>query len=112
MAKAKYREYAERMLKVHKKEFDEFRKIHDEYSLNEEKLQERFNKEGSKIMLLVKQWESKLCMQSEKGGYGSFTTRLAEKFQEEVKKHFPNIDKVGIIVEEEPVFSLKRIKLG
>ena len=99
------------MLSLHKQEFDEFQEVHDKYTLYEEKNQEEFNKVGGKIMILVKQWENKLCMQSEKGGYGGYTTKLAEKFQEEVKKHFPLIDQVGIITKEEPKFFLKKIKL-
>lgn len=112
MAKPKYKEYVERMLTLHKKEFDNFQTIHDKYALDEEKHQKEFNQEGKKIMLLVKQWENKLCMQSEKGGYGSFTTKLAESFQREIKKHFPKIDNVGIIIEESEPFSIKKINFN
>ena len=111
MAKAKYKEYVERMLELHKEEFEKFREVHDRYALNEDELQEEFNEVGGKIMLLVKQWENKLCMQSEKGGYGSYTSKLAEKFQEEVKKHFPKIDQVGIIVEKPEPFTIRKISL-
>jgi len=111
MAKAKYKEYVDRMLELHNEEFKKFQELHDRYALNEESLQEEFNEKGRKIMVLVKQWENKLCMQSEKGGYGSYTSRLAEKFQEEVKRHFPKIDQVGLIVEKTTPFFLKKISL-
>lgn len=109
MDMTKYQEYVEKMIEGNKEAFENFRKTHDLYSTDEDKYQEEFNQEGEKIMLIVKEWEGKLCSQSEKGGYGVFTGGLAEKFQAEVKKIFPLIDHVGIIVKK---FELKKIKLS
>ena len=89
MAKTKYKEYVDRMLKFHKDEFEEFQKIHDEYALNEDALQNKFNKAGNKITPIIREWENRLCSQSDKAGYGGFTSKLAEKFQSEIKKKFP-----------------------
>ncbi|MFC1625936.1 hypothetical protein ACFL1Q_02760 [Patescibacteria group bacterium] len=97
------------MLKENKEVFDNFRKLHADYSLDEDKYQEEFNKQGEKILALIHEWENKLCKQSEKAGYANFTTKLAEKFQSEVKKEYPLIDHVGIVVKN---FSLPRIKLS
>lgn len=114
----KYKEYVDRMLEAEKELFDAFKKVHDEYALNEDKLQDAFNKEGEKILEVLNEWENKLCNQSEKGGYSAFTPKLAEKFREEVKKHFPMIDHIGIQVSFAPVeasndpFILKRIDLS
>ncbi len=105
----KYREYFEKMLEGNKELFEKFREVHQRYTLEEEKFQEEFNKEGEKILLVIHEWEDKLCSQSEKGGYGVFTGNLAEKFQAEVKKEFPLIDHIGIIVSK---FSLKKINLN
>ena len=96
------------MLKQHKNEFDDFRKIHDEYTLNPDDLQEKYNKAGKKIIIIIKEWENKLCKQQEKT-YSQFSGKLAEKFWVEVRKDFPMIDHIGIIVRK---FSLKKIKLG
>ncbi len=96
------------MLEGNKAAFAAFRRIHDAYALNEEKHQDEFNKEGEKILLITHEWENKLCMQSEKAGYGGYTSGLSEKFQAEVKKEFPLIDHIGIIVNK---FSIKRINL-
>lgn len=119
MTKTKYKEYLDRMLKFHKKEFDEFRVTHDKYALNEEGLQNKFNKAGEKITPIIREWENRLCSQSDKAGYGGFTSKLAEKFQAELKKIFPKIDQLGIIIDEsessgkkEPVFAMKRIRLS
>lgn len=97
------------MVRENKEAFDKFTQVHFEYSINSDANQERFNKEGETILKIIHEWENKLCSQSEKAGFGSFTGNLAEKFQAEIKSHFPLIDHIGIITK--PAFSLKRIKV-
>jgi hypothetical protein len=105
----KYKEYFDRMVSENKEAFDRFTQKHFEYSTDQNKYQEEFNKEGEKILVIIKEWEDKLCSQSEKAGFVSYTGNLAEKFQDEVKSHFPLIDHIGIVVNK---FSLKKIKLN
>lgn len=97
------------MVETNKEAFDEFGKIHALYDLDQDKWQERFNNEGEKIVKLIKEWENKLCKQSEKAGYGNYTGTLSEKFQFEVKKEFPLIDHVGLIIKK---FTLSEINLS
>lgn len=94
------------MVAENKEAFDRFSKKHFEYSTDEEKYQEEFNKAGDEILVIIHEWENKLCSQSEKAGFGSYTGGLAEKFQAEVRSHFPHIDHVGIVVKK---FSLKKL---
>lgn len=98
----KYREYFERMLTNEKEKFDKFTKLHMQYSINQEGLQEKFNEEGSKIVAIIKDWENKLCSTSEKAGYSSYTSNLSEKFWQEIRKSYPLIDYVGVIVKPQP----------
>jgi hypothetical protein len=105
----KYKEYFDRMVSENKEAFDRFTQKHFEYSTDQNKYQEEFNKEGEKILVIIKEWEDKLCSQSEKAGFANYTGNLAEKFQDEVKSHFPLIDHIGIVVNK---FSLKKIKLN
>jgi len=104
----KYREYYEKMINNNKELFDKFQMVHDRYALDEEKWQEEYNKEGGKILDVIREYENKLCSQSEKGGYSHFTPKLSEKFRAEIKKHFSMIEHIGIKVE---VFEVKKIKL-
>lgn len=104
----KFKEYFQRMIEQNKKEFESFRVIHDEYALNPDINQEKYNQEGKEILKIIKEWESKLCHQQEKK-YSQYTGNLAEKFMDEVRKEFPMIDHIGIIVKK---FSLKKIKLN
>jgi hypothetical protein len=105
----KYQEYFQKMVEANKESFASFQRLHDEYALNPDQNQEKFNHEGEKILNIVREWENKLCLQSEKGGYGKFTSNLSEKFQAEVKKTFPMIDHIGIIVKQ---FNFKKINLN
>lgn len=92
----KYKDYVKRMLDAEKEVFKNFKKLHDEYSLREDELQDVFNKEGAKILDIVNEWENRLCKQSESGGFSKFTPKLSESFRGEIKKLFPMIDHIGI----------------
>ena len=104
----KYKAYFQKMLEEEKQAFDEFTKIHFEYSADQEKFQEEFNRDGEKILVIIKDYENRLCKTSEKAGYSNYTGNLAEKFQNEVKSHFPLIDHIGIITQK---FVIRRINL-
>ena len=113
----KYKEYYDKMVNENKSAFDKFAKIHVDYGMDEDANQEQFNAEGEKILKIIHEWEDRLCKQSEKAGFGSYTGGLSEKFQAEVKSHFPLIDHIGIIVSNAKAaninkFSLKKIKLS
>ena len=112
----KYKEYYEKMVSENKEIFEQFTKTHFEYSIDQDKNQETFNQIGEKILDIIHEWEDRLCKHSENAGFGSYTSNLAEKFQSEIKSHFPLIDHVGIVVSKSPiysrdVFSIKKIRL-
>jgi len=96
------------MLSENKELFADFRKLHSDYSLRPDDLQDKFNTEGKKVMEVVREYENRLCANTERGMYNKFSVNLAEKFQNEVKRVFPMIDHVGLIVE---TFNLKKINL-
>ncbi len=108
----KYREYFERMITNEKEAFDEFTKLHMQYSLDQDGLQDKFNEEGTKIVIIIREWENKLCSTSEKAGYGGYTTNLSEKFWQEVRKSYPLIDYVGVITKNLKSFNIQKIKLN
>lgn len=112
----KYKEYYEKMVSENRDLFSKFTKIHFEYSIDQSKNQEEFNKIGGEVLNIIHAWEDRLCKHSEKAGFGKYTANLAEKFQAEIKSHFPLIDHIGIIVgkaSSHPIdkFSIKKIKL-
>ncbi len=104
----KYKEYFQKMLEENRSLFDKFKAVHANYGMDEEKHQDEFNKVGSKVLDIAHEWENRLCKTSEGAGYGTFTTKLSEKFQEELRLAYPLIDHVGI-VSKKSTFTLKKL---
>lgn len=101
---------------MEKELFEDFEELYDRYALNQDGLQDEFNKKGEMIMEVIRSWETKLCSQSEKAGFGGYTTKLSEKFMNEVRKKYPLIDFIGVIQTSKPKpvnndFSIKKISL-
>ena len=108
----KYKEYLQKMLIDKKGVFDDFKKIHDNYALNPDGLQDEFNKQGESVLEIIREYENRLCSNTERGMYNKFSAGLAQKFQDEVRREFPMIDHVGLkTTNGKPSFQIKRIKL-
>lgn len=93
---AKYKQLFDEMLLQNKNAFEEFKKIHDNYSKNPAKWKSEFNQKGSDISMIISRFETRLCGKSENCGFGKFSSNLSQKFWEEVRKLLPKIDEVGI----------------
>lgn len=107
----KYREYVQEMLEKNKDLFVKFKLIHDKFALNPQAYRSKFNRQGRKLVEIIRGYEDKLCSQSEKGQFGKYSAALAQKFQAEVRRHFPKIDHVGVtIVGKTPSFDLSSLK--
>ncbi len=104
----KYKQYFQEMLQQNKELFDSFDEIHTKYTLDPKSHQEKFNSKGEEVLDVIHHWENRLCSSSEHSGFGKFTTGLAEKFHEEIRARFPEINNVGLITK---TFELTRIKL-
>lgn len=110
----KYKEYVQKMFELNGELFGKFRNVHDKYQINQEEHQVEFNRVGEKIMKVIGEFDNKLCASSERGGYGLFTGNLSEKFREEVKRHYPMLDHIGIIAKKskpQENFTLRKINL-
>lgn len=108
----KYKDYFDRMITSNKESFNKFNLLYNEYIKKQDDLQGRFNEEGKKILEIIREWENKLCSQTEKAGFGNYSTNLSEKFWAEVRKTYPLIDYIGVISKKSPTqfkFSIKRI---
>lgn len=97
----KYKEYVKKMIDENKEAFTAFKKLHDEYALNMTPLQKKYNEEGGKIADIVREYDDRLCRNTERGQYSTFSGGLSEKFHAEVKKIFPMIDHIGLIPQEQ-----------
>ncbi len=85
------------MIEENKELFDNFRQVHDAYTLAPETNKDRFNKIGSEILDIIRHYERILCGKTESGQYGKFSGGLSQKFWDEIRKVYPKIDFVGIL---------------
>ena len=97
---SEYKKMFDMMMEQHKELFDNFMDIHHEYALNPAKWQKLFNQYGSEVTDVVRDYERKLCIKMGAGKYGKFSQNLSEKFWNEVRKTFPKIDFVGVVIEQ------------
>lgn len=92
----KYLETFKEMVSKHEKEFDTFQELHDKYEADPKKWQAEFNKEGAKIMDIVRDYENKLCGKMENTMNATYSANLAEKFRGEIKRYLPKLDMIGV----------------
>mgnify|MGYP001589272579 CR=1 FL=1 len=91
----KHEEYYQRMIDENMELFGQFEEIHDNYVLNPQMWQAKYNEIGAKVIEVVRLWEKKLCQHSEKGTFGKFSSKLSDKFWDLVRKDYTKIDFVG-----------------
>ena len=84
------------MIDENKDIFSRFFVIHDRYAGDPRNAQDEFNSLGHDIVEIIREYERKLCSNSERGQYGKFSSNLSEKFWDEIRKDFPKIDFVGV----------------
>jgi len=77
--------------------FDQFKLTHDLYVFNPAKWEQQFNTEGLPVLDILRATERQLCTGMERGGYGVYSSKLAEKFWQTVKKDLSQIDFVGVV---------------
>jgi len=106
----KFKQYYQKMIEDNKESFDSFKILHDKYSLNPDLHQKEFNAQGERILAHVREYENRLCANTERGMYSRYSTQLAEKFQNEVRAHFPMVDHIGLVASHG--FTIKKIKLS
>ena len=76
--------------------FNDFMDLHDKYLKDPENWQVKYNMVGEKVIEMIRNWERKLCRDSERGQFGKFSANLADKFWNLVRTDFPKIDFVGV----------------
>jgi len=95
---AKYLQLFEEMVSKYDKEFDAFQELHDKYEHDPKKWQEEFNKEGAKIMEIVRDYENKLCGKMENTANATYSANLSEKFRGEGKRYLTKLDMIGVTI--------------
>ena len=84
------------MLEEKKELFDNFKQVHDAFILAPDANKARFNELGSEVLDVIRHYERVLCGKTESGQYGKFSSALAQKFWDEIRKLYRKIDFVGV----------------
>ncbi|HEX8965841.1 MAG TPA: hypothetical protein VF820_05415 [Patescibacteria group bacterium] len=92
----KSQQYFHDMMEYNKKVFEDFKVLHDKYEKDQKKFQDEFNEKGEEILRIIRKYENLLCSSSENSGFGKYSSNLADKFWELIRKTFPKIDFIGI----------------
>lgn len=85
------------MISQNEEIFKKFRIVHDAYAIKPDENREEFNSIGRDLQDIIRDWENRLCSQSEKSSYGKFSANLSDKFWDEIRKDFPLIDQIGLL---------------
>lgn len=96
MAVPKFKKYYQLMVSQNQKMFDTFLATHNNFVMDQETYATQFHTEGRDVLDMIRFWERKLCSGMEKGNNSQYSSKLAEKFWEEVRKQYSHIDQVGV----------------
>lgn len=92
----KFQEYYQKMWDANKAVLTHFLDIHDKFKSDRKKYSQEYNREGKKVREIMEDWDARLCQQMEKGQNAVYSSKVSEKFWNEVKKDFPLIEFVGV----------------
>ncbi len=86
------------MTEQNKKLFDDFEIINNDFEMNSASRinATKFHKVGLEVVDVIRFWERKLCSGMERGNNSVYSDKLADKFWNEVRSRFSQIDMVGV----------------
>lgn len=93
---SKYKNHFKTMLEENQDLFNAFKEIQDNYAQDPNSFKNQFDREGTKIMRVIRRYENALCSRSENSGFGKYSESLSEKFWGEVRTYLPHIDEVTL----------------
>jgi hypothetical protein len=96
MANVKYKKIFQEMSDLHEELFLRFDKIHAGYLQNRKEWSKQFHSVGQEVVEIIREGEHTLCAGMERGANGVYSSKLAEKFWDEVKKRYSHIQLVGV----------------
>ncbi len=96
MPPQKYKKYYQLMSEQNVALFDTFQVIHDGFVVDPDQWSDKFHTFGRDVVDVMRFWERKLCAGMERGVHAQYSNRVAEKFWEEIKKRFSQIELVGV----------------
>ncbi len=92
----KYKQYFQQMMDENQELFSTFQPIHDGYRVDRKTWSTQFHTQGKAVVEVMRDWEQRLCSGMERGHNAVFSSKVSDKFWEEIKKTFPVIELVGV----------------
>lgn len=92
----KYKQYYQEMMDQHQTEFNAFQAVHDGYKTDRKKWSQQFHSDGKRLIDIIREWEERLCSGMERGQNAVYSSKVSEKFWDEIKKRFSHIELVGV----------------
>jgi hypothetical protein len=92
MSIPKYKKQYQLMLENNKEVLDELKFAFNAYQINPVSNKDRFREVQMRALRTVRKNENALCAKTENTQYSGYSTNLAEKFWEEVRRDYPEID--------------------
>lgn len=99
MAKARYKQVLENIWNKDKELFQKFLLLNNDYADPKKRkgLEEEFQKIGKQVKDFLVEGEQDLCRQMEKSEHRFYSSNLADKYWDEIRKYFKYIDLVGVV---------------
>jgi hypothetical protein len=99
MAKVRYKKVLEEIWARNERMFQQFLILNNDYSDPSKRanMEDEFQKIGEKVKKILQVGENNLCRQMEKSSHRMFSSKLADKYWDEVRKYFKYIDQVGVV---------------
>lgn len=100
MAQVKFKKIFENLWKENEDIFQKFFLLNNDYGQTEKrkKIENEFQEIGSQVKEILQRGEDELCRQMEKSQHRFYSSNLADKYWDEVRKYFKYIDLVGVNV--------------
>lgn len=98
MASVKYKKIFHEIWEQNKDLFQSFFLLNNEYddTRKRREVEDKFQTVGAEVKLLLQEGEQVLCGAIERGVNSKYSTNLADKYWNEVRKYFKYIDRVGV----------------
>lgn len=80
--------------------YQDFAKIHAEFSQNQTKNRDQFNRIGRDFINIVRAYERRLCGGMERTNNSVYSTGVSEKYWALIRQDFPLVDQVGVVIKK------------
>ena len=94
MTVPKYKKQVEILVRANQELIDTYLELEEKFEQNADKYKDELSDIKNKLLRVIRKNEDRLCSKTESTHYSAYSEGLALKYWEEIRKLFPNIDKI------------------